>query len=185
MMGLPFWRSIVKSPLLALILAGTVAASASAQQVTKETVPGITNFARVQTTIACAGAVEASAVPEIKKLGFASIINLRQASEQGANVEGEGVAAKAVGLNYVHLPFNVADPDPKLVDNFIAAVSSPGNQPAFVHCAAGGRAASLWMIKRIKVDHWEEQKAIDEAVALGLANERLKTFALDWVKAHQ
>lgn len=175
----------MRVPFLAVILASAVAASASAQQVTKENVAGITNFARVQTTIACAGAVEASAVPEIKKLGFASIINLRQASEQGANVEGEGVAAKAVGLNYVHLPFNVAEPDPKLVDNFLAAVTAPANQPAFVHCAAGGRAATLWMIKRLKVDHWEQQKAVDEAVALGLANDRLKTFALDWVKAHQ
>jgi len=175
----------MRVPFLAVFLAGAVAASASAQSVTKENIPGITNFARVQTTIACAGAVEASAVPEIKKLGFASIINLRQASEQGANVEGEGAAAKAVGLKYVHLPFNVADPDPKLVDNFLVAVTAPGNEPAFVHCAAGGRAASLWMIKRIKVDHWEQQKAVDEAVALGLANERLKTFALDWVKAHQ
>lgn len=175
----------MRATFLAVFLAGVVATTASAQSVTKENVPGITNFARVQTTIACAGAVEASAVPEIKKLGFSSIINLRQASEQGANVEGEGAAAKAVGLNYVHLPFNVAEPDPKLVDNFIAAVTAPQNQPAFVHCAAGGRAASLWMIKRIKVDHWEQQKAIDEAVALGLTNERLKTFALDWVKAHQ
>jgi uncharacterized protein (TIGR01244 family) len=175
----------MKALFLASVLAAAVAVSASAQQVTKENVAGITNFARLQTTIACAGAVEASAVPEIKKLGFASIINLRQASEQGANVEGEGVAAKAVGLNYVHLPFNVASPDPKLVENFIAAVTAPANQPAFVHCAAGGRAASLWLIKRIKVDGWEQQKAVDEAVALGLANERLKTFALDWVKAHQ
>lgn len=175
----------MRAAFLGVFLAVAVTSSASAQSVTKENIPGITNFARVQTTIACAGAVETSAVPEIKKLGFASIINLRQASEQGANVEGEGTAAKAAGLNYVHLPFNVADPDPKLVDSFLAAVTAPQNQPAFVHCAAGGRAATLWLIKRIKVDHWEQQKAVDEAVALGLANDRLKTFALDWVKAHQ
>jgi uncharacterized protein (TIGR01244 family) len=170
---------------VALVLASAAAAAVHAQQVTKEAVPGITNFARVQTTVACAGAVEASAVPDIKKLGFASIINLRQASEQGANVEGEGAAARAVGLNYFNIPFNTAAPDPALVPNFLAAVTAPANQPAFIHCAAGGRAASMWLIKRMQVDGWDQQRAVEEATALGLTNERLKQFALDWVQAHK
>ena len=144
-------------------LAATVAA---AQQVTHQNVPGISNFARLETTIACAGVTSASAVPDIKRLGYKSIINLRESSEAGADVDGEEAAARSVGLNFVHLPFNIASPDPKLVDNFIAAVTNPANQPAFVHCAAGGRAASLWMIKRVEVDGWDQQKAMDEAVAL-------------------
>ena len=169
----------------ALVLASAAVAAVQAQQVTKEDVPGITNFARVQTTVACAGAVEASAVPDIKKLGFASIINLRQASEQGANVEDEGAAAKAVGLNYFSIPFNAAAPDPSLVPTFLAAVTKPANQPAFIHCAGGGRAASMWLIKRMQVDGWDEQKAVEEATALGLTNPRLKQFALDWVQTHK
>ena len=60
-----------------------------AQEVTKENVDGITNFHRLETTVACSGAIKATAVPEIKKFGFASIINLRQASEDGANLEAE------------------------------------------------------------------------------------------------
>ena len=170
---------------VAVMLAGAAVAAVQAQQVTKEAVPGITNFARVQTTVACAGAVEASAVPDIKKLGFASIINLRQASEQGANVEGEGAAAKAVGLNYFSIPFNTAAPDPDLVPNFLAAVTAPANQPAFIHCAGGGRAASMWLIKRMQVDGWDEHRAVEEATALGLTNERLKQFSLDWVQTHK
>ena len=70
----------------ALILA---AVPARGQEVTKETVDGITNFHRIETTVACSGAIKASAVPEIKKFGFASIINLRQPSEDGANLEAE------------------------------------------------------------------------------------------------
>lgn len=166
-------------------LISLAAASAFAQgQVTKENVPGITNFARLQTTVACAGAVKADAVPEIKKLGFASIVNLREASEQGADIDAEAAAAKAVSLNFVHLPFNVASPAPDLVDRFIAEVSKPANQPAFIHCAAGGRAAALWMIKRVQVDHWEQARALDEATALGLT-ERLKPFALNYIESHK
>ena len=169
----------------AVILASAVTAALQAQQVTKQTVPGITNFARVETTVACAGAVEASAVPDIKKLGFASIINLRQASEQGANIEGEGAAAKAAGLAYYSIPLNAQAPDPNVVPTFLAAITTKGNQPAFIHCAGGGRAAAMWMIKRMQVDGWDQQKASDEAAALGLANERLKQFAIDWVNTHK
>jgi uncharacterized protein (TIGR01244 family) len=170
---------------LALVAVGALAAAVQAQQVTKESVPGITNFSRLQTTIACAGAVEVSAVPDIKKLGYNSIINLRQASEQGANIEQSVAAAKTAGINYVHIPFNTQAPDPDLVPKFLAAVTAPANQPAFVHCAGAGRAAAMWMIKRMQVDGWDQQKAGEEAAALGLANERLKQFAIDWVATHK
>src|SRR6187399_810360 len=100
----------------ALVIGVAVAAQT---QVTKENVAGISNFARLETTVACAGAVKLEAVPEIKKMGFASIINLREPSEQGAEVEAEGAAAKAAGLRYENIPFNVASPAPDLVDRFL------------------------------------------------------------------
>jgi len=157
--------------------------AAAAQGVTKETVAGISTFARLDTTIACGGATSADAVPELKKMGFRSIINVRRATEAGADVEAEGVAAKSAGLKYVHLPFDPESPDPMLIDNFIAAVTAPENQPAYIHCAAGGRAAALWMIKRWKADGWAEQRALDEAIALGL-NDRFQPFALDYIRTH-
>ena len=91
---------------LASLVVVLAVAPAGAQQVTKENVPGVTNFAKLETTVACGGATKAEAVPELKKMGFASIINLRLASEQGANVEEEATAAKAAGIKYYHLPFN-------------------------------------------------------------------------------
>lgn len=168
---------------LSLALLSTIA-SAQASKVTKETIPGISNFARLETTVACGGATKAEAVPAIKKMGFASIINVREATEPGADIDQEAAAAKAVGLNFVNVPFNIASPAPDLVDRFIAAVTTRENTPAYIHCAAGGRAASLWMIKRVQVDGWDETRALEEATALGL-NERLKPFALDYIHTHK
>jgi len=159
-------------------------AAAQASKVTKEAVPGITNFARLETTVACGGATKAEAVPALKKMGFASIINVREASEPGADIDQEAAAAKAAGMNFVNVPFNIASPAPDLVDRFIAAVTTRENTPAYIHCAAGGRAASLWMIKRVQVDGWDETRALEEATALGL-NERLKPFALDYIHSHK
>jgi len=169
--------------LLSLVLLSTLA-YAQASKVTKEAVPGITNFARLETTVACGGATKAEAVPALKKMGFASIINVREANEPGAEIDQEAAAAKAAGMNFVNVPFNIASPAPDLVDRFIAAVTTKENTPAYIHCAAGGRAASLWMIKRVQVDGWDETRALEEATALGL-NERLKPFALDYIHSHK
>ena len=154
-----------------------------AQSVTRETVPGVTNFARVETTIACAGATTPAALAGLKKMGYASVINLRVATEAGADIEGEAAAAKAAGVNFVHLPFNAAAPDPMLVDNFLKAVTDPRNQPAFIHCASANRAAALWMIKRVEVDKWDVERASAEATALGLTNPALKSYVMDQIQA--
>jgi uncharacterized protein (TIGR01244 family) len=157
----------------------------TAQTVTKPAVPGVTNFSKLETTIACAGATTPEAVPALKEMGYKSIINLRLATEAGANVEGEAAAAKAAGINYVHIPFNTTQPDPAVADKFIAAVTKPENNPAFVHCASANRAAAMWMIKRMVVDKWDAEKAGTEAASLGLTNAALKTFAVEYATTHQ
>ena len=172
----------------ALVAAMLVAGSAWAQvasQVTKPTVAGVTNFAKLESTIACAGATTPAGVAEVKKLGYKTIINLRQASEAGADVDAEAVAAKTEGVKYFHLPVNSASPDPAIVDQFLAAVGEPANQPVFVHCASGNRAAALWMIKRLVVDGWDSDRASTEATALGLTSPALKTFAMDYAASHK
>jgi uncharacterized protein (TIGR01244 family) len=170
------------STLVTVFAIGLPAVAASQSQVTKESVAGVTNFARVETTVACAGATTPEALAGIKRMGFASVINLRQASEPGAAIEEEAAAATAAGINYVHLPFNAASPDPMLAERFLAAVTTPANQPAFIHCASGNRAAALWLIKRVVVDKWDVERASAEATALGLTNPSLKAYALEQIQ---
>ena len=174
--------SLVATLLTSLSLVGTLTA---AQQVTKETVPGVTNFARVETTVACAGATKVEALPELRKMGFVSVINLRLANEQGADVEAEAAAAKAAGLRYYHIPFNGQMPDPAVADKFIDAITAKGSEPAFIHCAGGNRAAAMWLVKRLAVDHWDADRATKEATALGLTSPALIQFAKDYATSHK
>ena len=166
----------------AVLLCATFAAAQTT--VTKQTVPGITNFSKVETTVACAGATTPAALVDVKKMGYNSVINLRLPSEAGAQIEEEAAAAKAAGINYIHLPFNAQSPDPMLVDNFLKAVNDRANQPAFIHCASANRAAALWMVKRIVIDKWDVAQATTEAEALGLTNPTLKAFAIEQAKKH-
>jgi uncharacterized protein (TIGR01244 family) len=169
----------------AAILTIALVSTTAIGQVTKSTVPGVTNFAKVESTIACAGATTPAGVAEVKKLGYASIVNLRQPTEAGADVDAEAAAAKEAGIRYIHLPFNGAMPDPAVADQFVKAMSDSANLPAFVHCASGNRAAAMWMIKRMVVDGWDADRASTEAAALGLTNAGLKTFALDYAASHK
>lgn len=167
-----------------LIASAVMAAGAAiqAQQVTTEELSGVRNFKRLETTVACAGSTSAEAMPAIKKMGFASVVNLRLADEAGADVEGGTAAAKAAGLNYVHIPFSFQTPEASAADRFLAEIAKPANQPAFIHCGGGGRAATMWFIKRMVVDKWDVERASAEATALGMNNATLKQWAVDYAK---
>ena len=116
-----------------LTIAGCLMAAAANAQVVRQDVPGIRNFAKIESTVACAGAITASAIPAIKKMGYASIINLRLATEQGAEIEASTAAAKAADIPYYHIPFSASAPDPAAVDTFLKTITAPGVQPAFIH----------------------------------------------------
>ena len=179
-MGMNFTRPTYLAVLT--LAAFTQSATVLAQQVTKEARDGIKNFARLETTVACAGAITADAMPEIRKMGFVSVINLREAQEPGADIEKQKAAAEAAGLRYYHVPLNSAKPDPKAADQFVKVISSKEAEPAFIHCASANRASAMWLIKRIVIDRWEVDRAVAEAEQLGLTNPALKQWALEYAR---
>jgi len=72
-----------------------VFAAAGLAQVTKPSVEGIAHLARIETTVACSGAIKPGSVEAIHKMGFVSIINLRVPTEPGAGIDDEAAAAKS------------------------------------------------------------------------------------------
>lgn len=169
---------------LAVVAAACVAASLDAQ-VQKKEFPGVRNYSRVDATVGCGGQVDPAAMASLKSEGFVSVINLRLPTEEGANVEQGRAAAQAAGLKYIHLPFNAASPDSKVVDSFLAAVSDRANQPVFIHCGSASRVGGMWTIKRALQDKWPLEKALAEGKAIGLNNPGLETFVTDYIKSHQ
>jgi uncharacterized protein (TIGR01244 family) len=169
---------------VAVCLNVAIAVAASAQ-VKKSEMPGIRNYSRVDATVGCGGAVDPSAMSALKKEGFVSVINLREATEPGADIDAGRAAAQAAGLKYIHLPFNVAKPDSKVVDSFLAAVADKSNQPVFVHCGSANRVGGVWMIKRALQDGWPIERAQAEGEAIGLSNPQMTAFALSYIKEHQ
>jgi uncharacterized protein (TIGR01244 family) len=168
------------APVLATLLAIPVAA-----QVQKKEVAGVRNYSRVDATVGCGGAVDPAAMAGLKKEGFVSVVNLREATEPGADVDAGRAAAQAAGLKYIHLPFSVAMPDAAVVDRFLAAVADKSNQPVFIHCGSANRVGGMWMIKRALQDKWPLDKARAEGEAIGLNNPAMVSFATEYINTHR
>ncbi len=169
----------------ALAVAVAIGAAAMAQAQQKVEPAGITNFTRVDAVVACGGATETSALEALRNDGFKAVINLRQASEAGANIEENAARAKALGLTYLHIPFNGQAPESTTVDDFLAAVSNKANQPVFIHCSSANRVGAVWLVKRVLQDGWPVEKATEEAKSIGLRSAPLEQFALQYIQDHK
>ena len=175
----------MRNIIVIIVAALTFSLTASAEG-QKEDVPGIRNFTRVEPTFACGGSVDpAIAMPELAKRGYKSVVNLRESSENGARIDESRAAAQANGIKFIHLPMNPEKPSAAAADEFLRLAADPSNQPMYFHCASGGRAAALWLIRRMLVDNWPAARATSEAIEIGLASPALKQFALDYVAAHK
>jgi uncharacterized protein (TIGR01244 family) len=172
------WRSIMRRFVFmaVLLLAGT---AGLAQQ--KSARPGITNFSRVDAVVACGGATETAALDGLKQDGFKAVINLRQASEKGANIDENRARAEALGLKYIHIPFNGSAPENKTFDDFLTAVADKSNHPVYIHCASANRVGAVWLAKRVLQDGWAVEKAAEEAHAIGLSAAPLEQFARKYI----
>lgn len=174
--------------LLTAVLSAGVAAGTAPQSPSPAQTPqieGVRNYTKVDATIGCAGATDDKALAGIAELGYKAVLNLREATEAGVNIEESQAAANAAGLKYFHLPLKGSAPDPKVADEFLRIVTNTGNQPLFIHCGSANRVGAMWLIKRMLVDQWPQDRAVTEAKAIGLRSEVLEKFALDYVAAHK
>lgn len=143
---------------------------------------GSTGFAGAQ--VGFGGTTPDSAMAWLKSEGFASVINLRLAGEEGVDIECSRDAAEAAGLKYIHLPFSARELDQQLVGDFLAAVGDPANQPVYIHCRSATRVAALWAIGRVLKDGWELDATRGEADAIAHKPADALAFATAYLKAH-
>jgi uncharacterized protein (TIGR01244 family) len=186
---------------LSIIAVGTLGCSPSGTPAEEDTavveatpavkieLPGIVNFSEIHESAGVAGslvgfggATEPSAMAMLKEKGYASVINLRLASEEDVDLEASSAAAKEAGLTYIHLPMDTKASDRSYVDEFFTAVEDPANQPVYVHCGSATRAGALWMIMRVIEDGWDIAAASEEARAIAKKPDQAIAFATAYLE---
>jgi uncharacterized protein (TIGR01244 family) len=181
-------RSLLVIPVILAVSFGAALAArqtAAPQAPAKDAVAGVRNFTKVDASMACGGALSPEAFAALKQAGFASVVNLRAATEQGVNLEADQKAANDAGLKYYSIPFVTATPEAARLDEFLRLVVMPENQPMMLHCASGGRASMFWAVKRAVVDGWPIEKAMGELPDLSKnVSEPLRAFVADYIKTH-
>jgi uncharacterized protein (TIGR01244 family) len=183
-------RKHVHGFLFALTVVAALACAPTTPTLEKHAAPGITNLTRLDgvptfagSLVGFGGATEPSAMSWLRSEGFETVISLRSASEDGADIEGSRAAAEAAGLNYIHLPFDPASPEPDVVNKFLAAAGAANNQPVYIHCGSATRVAALWMVGRVLEDGLEIDAASKEAEAIAMKPADAIAFATKYLAA--
>jgi len=71
------------------------------------------------------------------------------------------------------------------VEEFLKVTGDPQNRPIFIHCTSAGRVGTFWMIRRVLLDNWKIKDAEVEARKIGMHDEKLRDWALDYIKRRQ
>ena len=171
--------------LAAVAIACSLGCAPDLEESGKIGMPGIVNFSEADGApgfagplVGFGGATQPSAMPSLKSAGFATVINLRLASEEGAEIDASRAAAEAAGLNYIHIPFDPKSPNAGVaVEDFLAAAGDKNNQPIYIHCGSATRVGALWMIGRVLEDGLEADVAAQETRAIAKRPEEAIAFS--------
>ena len=112
--------------------------------------------------------------------GFRSVLSLRTAGE-GVDLMRERSLVEKNNLRYFNIPVVSSAPRPAQADEFIRLVKEKSNHPMLINCASANRVGAFMMIYRVIDQGWAEDKALQEAIKIGLRGDELKKFANDYI----
>ncbi len=112
--------------------------------------------------------------------GFRSVLTLRSAKD-GVDTLRERFLVENNRMRYVNIPSASAIPTAKQLDEFLQATRDPTNHPMLINCAFAERVAPYMMIFRIQEEGWTEEKALEEAIRLGLPRDEMRKFARSYL----
>ena len=112
--------------------------------------------------------------------GVRSVLSLRTADE-GVDLIRERSLVEKNNLRYFNIPVVSSAPRPEQADEFLRLVKEKSNHPMLINCASANRVGAFMMIFRVLEQGWPEDKALQEAVKIGLNSNELKKFARDYI----
>jgi protein tyrosine phosphatase (PTP) superfamily phosphohydrolase (DUF442 family) len=116
--------------------------------------------------------------------GFRAVLSLRTNSE-GVDLVLERARVESNRMRYFNIPVNAAAPRAEQADEFLRIAREKSNHPMLVNCSSANRVGAFMMILRVVDQGWSEEKALDEAVRIGLTSDGLKRFASDYIARHK
>ncbi|HSF59890.1 MAG TPA: protein tyrosine phosphatase family protein [Candidatus Binatia bacterium] len=135
-------------------------------------------------SFATGGQPTEQAFAKVAASGFRSVLSLRGPGE-GIDLNKERALVEKTGLRYFNIPVISSAPRAEQADEFIRLVKEKSNHPMLIHCSTANRVGAFMMIYRVLAQGWSEQKALDEALKIGLRGDELKKFAQTYIAQHK
>ncbi len=147
---------------------------------------GISNFQEVNEHLYRGAQPSDQGLASLAKLGVKTIVDLRGS---GGRSSHEAEVVRRLGMRYLNIPLNgFTAPTLDQVSRIMNIFDDPTAGPVFVHCRRGAdRTGTVIAIYRISRDHWDNQKALNEAKSLKMARSerRMQNFVLHYQPATQ
>jgi protein tyrosine/serine phosphatase len=130
-------------------------------------IPAIPNSGRITDHLYRGAQPKPQGLPELKKLGITTIVDLR--GENREKVLWERRQAESLGMRFVNIPVSGwAPPTSEQVLQFLSLFRDDPNQKIFVHCRYGDDRTGVFVATyRMAVEKWPAEKALKEMYFFG------------------
>lgn len=189
------------SPLLALPLLATAAlaqqprsssalpSSPGAQSIVRSAyseklrLTGLPNGGRVNEFLYRGAQPQIEGIPELKKLGITTIVDLR--GEDSGRRESEKEQAEALGIQFISIPVSGwSPPSNEQVAQFLSLFLNDPKKKIFVHCRFGDDRTGVFVAAyRMAYEGWLAQQAMNEMYFFGFNgfwHPSMKSFIRDF-----
>jgi protein-tyrosine phosphatase len=153
--------SILHRSLAALFLFSLPAFAGSSVQ-------GINNFYQVDEHVYRGAQPASEGFKYLAKIGVKTVLDLR---ENGERSIGEARLVTSLSMQYVNVPMTALTPPTEAeITKILALLEDATAGPVFVHCMRGAdRTGAVIAAYRIDHDHWENSRALKEAMSFGMS----------------
>lgn len=151
------------------VLSGAVCLIAAALTALAAPQPaGVPNFREVNEHVFRGAQPSPEGFKSLARLGFKTIIDLRGG---GPRSTAEGKLVKAAGMKYISIPMKgLQAPSDEEIWKVLGILDDSSGWPVFIHCRRGkDRTGVVVACYRIVHDHWQNQKALEEARLAGMS----------------
>jgi protein tyrosine phosphatase (PTP) superfamily phosphohydrolase (DUF442 family) len=153
--------SILHRSFAALLLLSSPALAGSPVQ-------GINNFHQVNEHVYRGAQPTTEGFEYLAKIGVKTVLDLR---EKGERATRESQLVTSLGMHYVNVPMTGLTPPTRAEITRILVLLEEGTAGAvFVHCMRGAdRTGAVIAAYRIDHDHWDNDRALKEAMSFGIS----------------
>jgi protein tyrosine phosphatase (PTP) superfamily phosphohydrolase (DUF442 family) len=130
--------------------------------------PGIKNFYQVDEHVFRGAQPTVEGFQYLAKNGVKTIIDLR---ESDARASEEQRVVTTAGMKYINVPMTgLTPPTSAEITKILQVLEDNTIGPVFVHCKRGAdRTGAVIAAYRIQHDHWENARALSEAMSRGMS----------------